>query len=310
MISYFYSSMKRQSFFEGIFLGNYFYGICAVALSIEASLQQHYPVNHWSFYLMLFACSTWYYTKAYITDDAGHAPNKRMNWYRNNRAFVRQSQHLLLGLIVVVGTWVLIRYFNEIRRLSQLQFLMILPFPVLGVLYYGIGSKLTGTYNLRKIGWMKPFLIGFIWAGLVTVYPVIFAQLTQQADQDFSLIQLLLFIKNFMFITVLCIMFDIKDYATDANQQLKTFVVKTGLRSTIFYIIIPLCIAGLGCFLLYGYTHGFSGMKIFLNAIPFLLAIAVAYSLHKRKSILYYLILIDGLMLIKALCGITAMLWF
>lgn len=230
-------------------------------------------------------------------------------WYRTHSTFVRQSQHLLLGLIVFALTWILLRYGGELKHLSGRQLLLTVPFPLLGILYYGI-STAGHRYSLRNIGWMKPFLIGFIWAGLVTVYPIVFAQLTQKVDLGFSLIQLLLFIKNFMFVTVLCIMFDIKDYATDANQQLKTFVVKAGLRHTIFYILIPLCIAGLGCFLLYGFTHGFSGMKIFLNAIPFLLAIAVAYSLHKRKSILYYLILIDGLMLVKALCGITAMLWF
>jgi hypothetical protein len=41
--------------------------------------------------------------------------------------------------------------------------------------------------------------------------------------------------------------------------------------------------------------------------IPFVALIAVAYSMHRRKSIFYYLIVIDGLMLVKALCGITAM---
>ncbi|MBL7712404.1 MAG: hypothetical protein JNL13_08075 [Chitinophagaceae bacterium] len=301
--------MRWRTFFEGIFLGNYFYGICAAALSVEASLQQRYPLNDWSFYLLLAAGSIWYYTKAYITDTPGNSQNKRSKWYRTHSVFVRQSQRLLLGLIVFALAWILLRYGNAIKKISSLQLLMTLPFPLLGILYYGV-SNAGHRYSLRNIGWMKPFLIGFIWAGLVTVYPIVFAQLSRQIDHGFSPIQLLLFIKNFMFVTVLCIMFDIKDYATDANQQLKTFVVKTGLRHTIFYILIPLCIAGLGCFLLYGFTHGFSGMKIFLNTIPFLLTIAVAYSLHKRKSILYYLVLIDGLMLVKALCGITAMLWF
>ena len=301
--------MRLRRFFEGIFLGNYFYGICATALSIEASLQQRYPLNHWTFYLLLSAGSIWYYTRAYITDAPGDSQNKRSKWYRNHSAFVRKSQGLLSGLILFALAWMLFRYGRALSYISGVQLALTVPFPLLGILYYGVGSA-HHRYNLRHIGWMKPFLIGFIWAGLVTVYPIVFAQLTQQVDLGFSLIQLLLFIKNFMFVTVLCIMFDIKDYATDANQQLKTFVVKTGLRHTIFYILIPLCIAGLGSFLLYGCTHGFSGMKIFLNTIPFLLTIATAYSLHKRKSILYYLVLIDGLMLVKALCGITAMTLF
>lgn len=111
-----------------------------------------------------------------------------------------------------------------------------------------------------------------------------------------------------MFISVLCIMFDIKDYAMDYNAQLKTFVVKFGLRKTIFFIIIPLSLIGFGTFLAFGYVNHFPMQRLFLNGIPFLLLIAVAYSLHHRKSVLYYLIIIDGLMLVKALCGSLEMI--
>ena len=111
-----------------------------------------------------------------------------------------------------------------------------------------------------------------------------------------------------MFISVLCIMFDIKDYAMDYNAQLKTFVVKFGLRKTIFFIIIPLSLIGFGTFLTFGYVNHFPMQRLFFNGIPFLLLIAVAYSLHHRKSVLYYLIIIDGLMLVKALCGSLEMI--
>ena len=105
-------------------------------------------------------------------------------------------------------------------------------------------------------------------------------------------------------------MFDIKDYAMDHNKHLKTFVVKVGLRHTIFFILMPLCILGLGTFLTYGFTHHFSMMKILLNMVPFILLIIVAFSMKQRRPILYYLIIIDGLMLVKAVCGSIAMVWF
>jgi len=38
--------------------------------------------------------------------------------------------------------------------------------------------------------------------------------------------------------------------------------------------------------------------------------IIVSYSMHKRKSILYYLIIIDGLMFVKGVCGIAGALIF
>jgi len=111
-----------------------------------------------------------------------------------------------------------------------------------------------------------------------------------------------------MFISLLAVLFDIKDYAADHNKKLKTFVVRIGLRKTIFYIIIPLTLVGFIAFIAFAYLLHFHTLRIIVNSIPFILLIAVAWSMQRRKSILYYLVVIDGLMLVKALCGITAYL--
>jgi 4-hydroxybenzoate polyprenyltransferase len=163
------------------------------------------------------------------------------------------------------------------------------------------------SHNLRNNGWLKPFVIGFVWSGAVTIYPILFHSIESGGSYPSENANFLLFIKNFMFISVLAIMFDIKDYASDHNQRLKTFVVQIGLRKTIFFILLPLCMIGLGTFLIYAIGHHFPLMRILVNTIPFILLIIVAYSMHRRKSILYYLAIIDGLMLIKAFCGIIGM---
>ncbi len=302
--------MNTRNIVKLIFFGNYFYGICAVALSIEASLQQQYPLNDFVFYAALFAATTWYYTKAYITDQTSLTVNQRTNWYIHHKGFVSRSQRLLLSILVLCLVIFFVSNGKNLWPLKPLLVLRATIFPIVALLYYGIETKLIGNVNLRKIGWIKPFVIGFTWAGLVTVYPVVYYSIVHQVGGDINLIQLFLFVKNFMFVTVLCIMFDIKDYAMDYNRQLKTFVVHHGLRSTIFYILIPLSIAGLGSFLLYGYTRDFTIQRIILNTIPFILMLRVAYSLHRRKNILYYLILIDGLMLIKAICGSLGVIFF
>jgi hypothetical protein len=189
------------------------------------------------------------------------------------------------------------------------QWLLIFIFPLVAALYYGINS-ISGKYNLRKIGWLKPFIIGFAWAGLVTIYPVLFYDIINKLEYKLNWIAGLLFLKNFMFITVLCIMFDIKDYAADYISRVKTFVVKVGLRKTIFYILLPLTILGLISFIYYAITHQFHQIKLLLNVIPFISLIIVARSLYRRRSIMYYLIIIDGLMLVKAICGSIAMMYF
>jgi hypothetical protein len=55
--------------------------------------------------------------------------------------------------------------------------------------------------------------------------------------------------------------------------------------------------------------RNFSPVTVLLNLIPFICLLVVAFSLHKPRKILYYLIVIDGLLLVKAICGITGILF-
>jgi hypothetical protein len=300
-----------NNYVKTIFFGNYFYGLCVVGLSIEAGLQQRYPLNSLVYYLVIFISTVLYYTRAYIPSKAVNSPNPRTRWYAGNKKEILVSQWILMALLLCLSAFYLYRYFDGFLHIPLSNWGLLFVFPVVAALYYGIDHSLFGNINLRRIGWLKPFLIGYIWAGSVTVYPVIFSGVEHRSNYyDVNLTGAFLFIKNFMFITVLCIMFDIKDYAADSNQQIKTFVVNAGLRKTIFYIILPLSALGLASFLAYAVDRHFSTMKIFMNIIPFVSLLIVAYSMHRRQSILYYLIAIDGLMLLKAVCGSIAMTFF
>lgn len=301
----------NNSLVKTIFFGNYFYGICAVGLSIEAVLQQEFPLNHLPYYILVFMSVVFYYTLAYMGEPAtDDSTNVRSLWYAQNMQAIKIRQRVLLGLIFLTGLVYCIRVSDQLLSVSAMKWFLVVIFPAVAALYYGVNTKYWQGINLRKIGWLKPFVIGFTWAGFVTVYPVVFSSIENATDFTPGFRNILLFIKNFMFVSVLCILFDIKDYATDANQQLKTFVVETGLRKTIFYIIIPLSAIGLGSFIVYASINHFSFFKILLNTIPFILLIAVAYSLHRRRPIIYYLAIIDGLLLVKAICGSIAMICF
>jgi hypothetical protein len=302
-------SANNHSVVKTIFFGNYFYGICAVALAMEANLQQLYPLNKILFYILLFSCTVLYYTIAYI--QAGQSTtNKRLIWYGANRRFIKRSQQFFFLVSLLIAVFLLQKHYQAIFSMPLYEWLLIGIFPLLAAFYYGIGYKPLGKINLRSIGWLKPFLIGFIWAGMVTVYPIIMLSIESNKAYEPTLIGLFLFIKNMMFVSVLCIMFDIKDYADDYNKNLKTFVTQFGLRKTIFELLIPLSALGLGSFLVYGYTRDFSAMKIIMNTIPFIAMILVAYSMWNRRNIFYYLIIIDGLMLVKAVCGMIAVTYF
>jgi hypothetical protein len=272
-------------------------------------LQQGFPLPEPLYFIATFSASVIYYTIAYVTDGTMTTNNLRTLWYQENKVLVSRSQWIMYAVLAVSAGLLLKEHLKLLFQISIPQWILILIFPAAAILYYGLNSW-PGKYNLRSIGWLKPFVIGFIWAGLVTVYPVLFHDIIEPSNYSLNPIGAFLFIKNFMFISVLCIMFDIKDYAMDSNAQLKTFVVNVGLRRTIFQIIIPLSLIGVTSFLCFGIMRGFQLMKLALNVIPFILLIIVAYSLHNRRSVLYYLIIIDGLMLVKAICGTLAMIYF
>jgi len=292
------------------FFGNFFYGICTVALSIETSIQRDYPLNNYWYYILLFTATVVYYTMAYINVSVPDKNNIRAVWYMQHRKNIILSQ-LILSIISIIAVFFLIYpILPHILQMPWYQWTLIILFPLSALLYYGVLLPHYHLLNLRNTGWLKPFVIGFVWSGVVSIYPVMFYCINRNIPYILSAFGLVLFIKNMMFITVLCIMFDIKDYASDYNTELKTFVVKMGLRKTIFNIMIPLSVLGFGSFLTYNFIHHFPPGRIIINTIPFILLIIVAYSMYQRKPILYYLAIIDGLMLIKAICGIIGSTFF
>lgn len=290
---------------QHIFFGNYFVAVCAVALSIEAQVQQKLKPDTYSYYVLLFSLTVLYYSKAYlITDSNPNEQNVRSIWYRENKGFIKLSMLVLFCIVLTSVSFILINYFSFLLPLEIKTWFWIILFPLLSMLYYGINSNHENGLSLRKFGWIKPFVISAVWSGVITIYPTLFHSVAHNKTVQIENATMLLFFKNFLFISVLCIMFDIKDYAMDYNFKLKTFVVSLGLKKTIERIIIPLCIASLSAYILFSTKFQLHPIRIIINIFPYLATIYVATRLYRRKNIFYYLVIIDGLMLFKACCGI------
>jgi len=291
-----------------IFFGNYFVGLLAVALTLEATQQLRLPYNSLNYYLLLFLAPTIYYTYAYHkVSTKPSATNPRNQWYFKHKTFINWSQTVLFVLCMALAINLLYQNFNNILNLPFSYWIAIVMTIIAGGLYYGLLPKSFLKFNLRNTGWLKAFVIGFVWACCANVLPLIMLKIETGVGYHDPLLWAWLFIKNWMFCTVNAIIFDIKDYPTDANKHLRTFVVRYGLRHTIFYILIPLLIIGLISLFVFAYVKGFGLLQVSFNVLPFILTIYIAYSMHQRKNILYYLMVIDGLILFKAICGIIGM---
>ena len=277
-----------------------------MALSIESNLQQGLSLNHPLYYLFIFTASVFYYTQAYTTETNSNPTNERAKWYIDWQKAIRISQSTLGILSIATALILITNFIRPLLALNLFAFCCCLIFPIMAFLYYGSISPTHSTHILRNIGWLKPFVIGFVWTGVVVLYPNIFHSIETSTPFQISTNAYWLFLSNFLFITVLCILFDIKDHIADHNSQIKTFVVKFGLKKTGYSILFPMILLGYLCGILFFINVGFSMVQVLINSIPFGLLVIVTWSMQRKQTILYYLAIIDGLMMVKAVCGIIS----
>lgn len=305
--------MKR--FIEFIFFGNWFYAICVVALSISSSLLQEIFFTYSSYYLVLGFATILYYTHAYagifkLPNNKEPKDFKNLNerqiWYINHQELIFIVQVLLSIGIIVNGFIFIYEIRNDLIYLRIQHILFILPFIITGILYYGNIYFPNKKISLR-VGLLKPFVISFVWAGIVSLYPSIINSVTENS-QLFTSKTVFSFIENFLFISILCILFDIKDYKDDYNKQLKTFVVRFGKRNTINKIIIPMTILYFTFTAWMGLAISIQSRYIIIYSFMAVLLMIIAVKIFKSKDLFFYLISIDGLLLLKAVLEILVSL--
>jgi 4-hydroxybenzoate polyprenyltransferase len=296
-----------NNFIRLLFYGNLFYGICSVALSIESNLQHKVSLNSYRFYVLVFLATVIYYGRIYYKSSVANIDD-RTKWYRANKPAIRKAL-IILSLILIADVFY-IAYINRSFLLDMplYYWLLLGIIPLLGVMYT---SKIFPLRKLRRVGWLKPFIIGFVWAGVVTIFPVLFWEIRHPFEAAPGFVtKLLLWLQNFLFITSLAIIFDIKDQKADQRLNLDTYPAKFGIKNTIRYSVIPLAFLSFTVLVTLHIQFQYSGTRFIAQSIPYLLLIIISTSLNKERNLLFYLAAVDGLMLIKAVCGIVSVSFF
>lgn len=289
-----------------IFYGNIFYGICAVTLCIETNLFHHVSLNVFPFYLLIFLCSWIYYTMIYVRSVGAKNYNERTLWYRKHLATIKHLLRITLSLVAAFIIYLLWKNRLGLYSFSAMQWGLIAVFPLVAALYT---FKIPGVYfkKIRQIGWLKPFVVGFTWSGWVTVYPLLIWQVQRGYPGKVHAIPSLLFwLQNFLFISILAIIFDIKDYRNDVRLRLNTYPAKLGIKNTFHYVIYPVTAVNLVVFFLFQAQHHNSLVQTIIQGIPYMLLVWVLLTHRRPRNVLYYLVAIDGLMFLKAMCGIIS----
>lgn len=281
----------------------------AVALCIETNLLIHFALNKPPFYLFIFFCTCIYYTMIYVRSIGARNWDERTLWYRKHIRYIKIALYFFIAAALILAVYILNRNRVALFLLSPLQVAFIVAFPLVAG-WYTFSPTLFRLPKIRQVGWIKPFIVGFTWAGWVTVYPVLLLHIQQGNPGFIHLFSfLLLFVQNFLFFSINAIIFDVKDYRTDFLHRLKTFPVVFGVKKTFRLVLAPLIIVNLVVFFIFQWQQDFSVYQSLVQLIPYLLLIIVTITYREQRSVLYYLVAVDGLVFVKAICGITSVLF-
>jgi 4-hydroxybenzoate polyprenyltransferase len=297
-----------SKFINAFFYGNIYLGICAVALCIETNLLSGISLNVFPFYFLIFLCTIVYYTMIYARSVRVKNFNERAGWYSKYLSQIKTALTVAIVLTVPSLIFLLAVNLHRILSLSLVQLLLISAFPIAAA-WYTFTPKALKLIKIRQIGWIKPFIVGLTWAGWVTIYPIIIWQVQKNESFDAPFVPLLvLYIQNFLFFSINAIIFDIKDYRTDSYYQLKTYPVIFGVKNTIRFIVLPLTLINLVAFFIFQRQQNFSHLQTSIQLIPYVLLVIIILRYREGRSVLYYLAAVDGLVFLKAFCGITSVL--
>lgn len=282
-------------FIVAFFYLNYFYGICAVAMSVEYALQRNGQMPGTAVLLLTLIVPILYYSIIYVNSAKQYSTdNERLLWYRQHSSVVKIHLWWLSLVLLPLAGFVMIRYppylvWQDGAYVSLFCFLLLA--------YHGVHSS----KNLRSVYWLKPFIIGTVWAGWVTIPTMLSVDKVDFFDAS-------LFTKNWILISILAFIFDFKDIDEDKKANLKTWANSVGIVETIQYLLVPLITTTLCLSIFYDYYNHYNWQYILLNNLGLIALLLLIRRSLGNHTILDYLIVFDGLMLLKAIGGVLATL--
>lgn len=285
---------------KAFFYGNYFYGLCLLAFLWASRLVFGYPYCLRYFDVLLVVLCIIGYQLSYVQVRVHPLMNVRSRWYLAHAKAIKYTLFIEACVAVFSGYQLLLKQDWYVGDWPWWYWVLVLSVPFSGAMYYGFGGLLP-RLKLRHFGLLKPISIGYVWAGLGVLYPYFMQQAMTKQHDSLPGVVIWLFFDAFIYIVILSVLFDIKDMAKDASLGVNTLPISLGLHRTYAYILWPLCILNV-VLTVVGTYRFFSTVSGWMSAgLPYVGLIVVMYLLRKRRSLLFYLAIVDGLMLIKAI---------
>jgi len=252
---------------------NVFIAICALAQVFLTYRLFAIPLNFANnSYLLFILLSTYlqYNVQRGYMINQNNVHEERSQW------LIKHKKTLLIS----VGLSLLIVLFL-CNSLSWTSIGIMIGAEVVSTLYY------LPPFNLRRHGYIKPFLISSVWVISCSIVPLIENKLLTEHSIWFV-------VSQFCFISVLCLLFDIKDSVNDFLSGVNTYANKFGSNVTKLMCLFFIA-GGFISFFLFNHQSQFLVSSIVLR----LLVIATVIFTHDKRHSFYYYLWVDGLLIVQ-----------
>ncbi|MCX2741941.1 hypothetical protein [Pontibacter anaerobius] len=268
---------------EGLLYSSVFISFCGFALTVETYLLARLPVSL-PMAVFVFLATLFTYNLSSVQSILRH-PSQRVNsqdpvWGQRHKKGLA-----VLGVLSISAAVVLYFWFD----------LRVNPWFLLHLALISIGYTVPVLYKrrrvkpLRSVPLLKVFLIAYVWAVVTAVLPLLDAGMEVWQPETVKF-----FLRRFLFILALALLFDIRDYTYDKGMNTLTFPGWIGVRNTKLF--------SLGLLLLYVLVllSSESGLILWALVASAVGAAVIVWRSAVNRPRAYFAILADGAMLLHA----------
>jgi len=262
-----------------------FVAVCAMALAFQTALLLHLDINIFVYGFIFFATIS-SYNFYWIISKVSFA-NKR----EISSLIKKEASGLIVLLIASIG--MLYCWYQ-----SSIPLHFVITAVLLTIIYSIPLLPISFLKFTRKAGVLKTILLAFTWTYVTVIIPL---------GKDYSLLthaDLFIISRRFLFMLMLCIIFDNRDKDIDKIRglhSLATVLKPAVLKMVIYFIFALLFISNF----LYS-DYGISFKQSIALQVSTVALLMVYFYAGKKRSYLFYYFIVDGLMLFSALATYIA----
>lgn len=216
------------------------------------------------------------YTIQRLYTSTKHSNSERMQWYLKNR----KALFTLMAVFILLYFSFFIKHFVTFKE---------------GIIAYGFVSLLSVFYfippfHLRAKPYLKIFIIGFVWTTCAVIIPLMYRDYTFVLFENINAEEFYYILAQFLFISALCIPFDIRDVKNDRQDSIKTLPVHFGISTAkkigFILLVIYILLAN-------------DGKQFIAYFVSGLLGILLTVLSNDRRHPYYFSVLVDGLIIVQ-----------